>query len=183
MEELNFKAAFKYPFNKASRMFNVLWVLLPIIGWFALGGYGIVIVKNFIKGNFKELPEFEFGSNLSLGFFMFIKAIPLIIATMVINYAVGLFPFIGSLGSLFLYFFIIPMLVINFFNKETIMSCFEFKVIRPVFENFVEYVIVMLKSLALGLIFLLMYIILVGIPANAFTKNIFLADFYGRYVK
>ena len=39
------------------------------------------------------------------------------------------------------------------------------------------------KSIGLGLIFFLMMIILVGIPAGSFTKNIFLADFYGRRVK
>jgi hypothetical protein len=39
----------------------------------------------------------------------------------------------------------------------------------------------MLKSLALQLIFLVMIIVLVGIPAGAFTKNIFIADFYRRH--
>jgi hypothetical protein len=40
-----------------------------------------------------------------------------------------------------------------------------------------------LKSILLSLIFLVMIIILVGIPAGTFTKNIFLADFYRRRVK
>ena len=51
--ELSFGDAFKYPFNKWTRMFNILWFLLPIFGWLALGGYGIRIMQEFVKGNYK----------------------------------------------------------------------------------------------------------------------------------
>ncbi len=84
-EELDFKTAFGYPFRRATGLLNILWVLLPIIGWFALGGCGIRIVKHFIKGDFNELPLFNFSEDLSLGFFMFIKAIPFAIVYMAVN--------------------------------------------------------------------------------------------------
>lgn len=180
---LDFKSAFKYPFNRSAGMLNILWVLLPIIGWFAFMGYTIRIVKNFIKGDFKETPLFKFEESFKLGFFMFLKMIPLIIVIVIVNIVVGLVPVAGFIANLFINLFIIPILVINFFNKETIESCFELGKIQYVFENTVEYLIAILKSIALAVIFIIMSIILIGIPAHAFTKNIFLADFYRRYVK
>jgi hypothetical protein len=182
-ESLKFKSAFKYPFNKAVRMFNILWMFVPFIGWFALFGYGIEIIKHFIKGDFKELPKMEFGKHLKLGFFMFLKFIPFIIVITIVNIVLIFIPIIGPLASWFVSLFVAPILVINFFNKETIESYFEFEIIRAVFDDFEEYIIALLKSLALAVIFFLMMIILVGIPAKSFTQNIFIADFYRRFVK
>ena len=79
--------------------------------------------------------------------------------------------------------FVLPMLTINFFNKETVASLFEFKILKAVFNNFGDYLITILKSIVLGLIFFAMWIVLVGFPAGTFTKNIFLADFYRRRIK
>jgi hypothetical protein len=79
--------------------------------------------------------------------------------------------------------FVVPILFINFFNKETIQSLFEFKILKVVYNNIGNYILVILKSIALALIFLIMIIVLVGIPAGSFTKNIFLADFYRRKIK
>jgi hypothetical protein len=74
------------------------------------------------------------------------------------------------------------MLFINFSNKETIESFFEFKILKQVFDNLGEYIIAMLKNILLGIVFLIMWVILVGIPAGSFTQNMFLADFYRRKV-
>jgi hypothetical protein len=182
MKELSFKDAFMYPFNRAMGMLNILWMLLPIIGWFALSGYAIRIIQRFAKGDFKELPKFKFGDNLKLGFFMFFKMLPFMIVFMVFQITVGLIPFIGFITSLIVSIFIVPMLFINFFVKETVAASFEFKILKAVGEDLEEYVIAMLKSIGLQLIFLVMMVILVGIPAGTFTKNIFLADFYRKYI-
>jgi hypothetical protein len=168
---------------------ELLFILIPIgiiafiISSFLLFGYGIIIIKHFIKGDFSELPELEFGKHLKLGFFMFLKFIPFIIIMSIINILLVFIPLIGVLASWFVSLFVAPILVINFFNKETIESYFEFEIIRCVFEDFEEYIIALLKSLALAVIFFLMMIILVGIPARSFTQNIFIADFYRRFVK
>jgi hypothetical protein len=184
MTTLKFKTAFSYPFNRAKGMWNILWILLPIIGWFALGGYGIRIIKEFTKGKFKKLPTFKFGSDLSLGFFMFLKALPFMIVYFVLIELLGVaFPWFGDLAELFLGLFIIPILTINFYKKETVKSYFEFKTLKPVFDHFWEYIVVLLKTLLLAIIFLAMCIILIGFPALAFTDNMFLADFYRRRVK
>ena len=164
-------------------MLNILWLFVPVIGWLALFGYTITIVKHFIKGDFRKLPKMKFGEHLGLGFFMFLKSIPFMVVYGFLNFILTRSPTAGFFANLFIAIFFVPILTVNFFNKETVASYFEFRKLGAVFNNLWEYIIVMLKSLALGLIFLLMFLILVGIPANSFTKNIFIADFYRRRVK
>ncbi len=186
MKTLDFNTAFKYPFNRAVGMWNILWVLFPIIGWFALGGYGVRIVQEFSKGHFKQLPTMKFSDDLGLGFMMFLKAIPFVVAYLVVFTILGkiLEPewLMGLITTLF-GIFVLPILAMNFMNKETVESFFEFRILESVFSNLGDYIIAMLKSILLGIIFLLMWIVLVGLPAGSFTKNIFLADFYRRRVK
>ena len=184
MNKLNFKTAFKYPFNRAKGMLNILWVLLPIIGWFALVGYTIRIVKEFSKGKFKKLPVLKFNSDFTLGFFMFIKALPFIISyAALMGILMIVSPWVRGLTQFFVGLFVVPILVINFMNKQTVGSFFEFRIISSVFDNLGDYIVTMLKSILLQIVFALMIIILVGLPAGMFTKNIFLADFYRRRVK
>ncbi len=181
MATLDFKTAFHYPFNRAKGMWNILWLLLPIIGWFALGGYSVRIVQEFIKGKFKQLPTFNFSSDLKLGFFMFIKALPFLIVYGVILSIFGAIdPWFRSIIEVLLGLFIIPILSVNFLNKQTVGSYFEFKILNSVFNNLGDYVVAMLKTILLGIIFLIMWIVLVGIPAGVFTQDIFMADFYRR---
>jgi len=178
--KLDFKTAFHYPFNKAKRMWNILWLLVPIIGWFALWGYGVRIIQGFIKGKFKELPIFHFKKDLKLGFIMFLKAIPFIIAYIIV------LAILEALNLRWIRFpieiLIIPILTINFISKMTIGSFFEVKILGPVFTHFGDYIVAVLKSILLCIVFAFMCIILVGIPALVFTENMFLADFYRRRV-
>ena len=184
MKTLDFKTAFKYPFNRAKRMWNILWILLPIVGWLALGGYGVRIIKEFSKGKFKKLPAFKFKNDLELGFFMFLKSIPFMIVYIIITAMIDKTdPLVAGLADSFIGLFVVPILAINFMNKETVNSFFEFKILKSVFDNFGDYVVATLKSILLNIIFVIMIVILVGIPAGTFTKNIFLADFYRRKVK
>jgi hypothetical protein len=191
MGKLDFKTAFKYPFNRAKGMWNILWIFLPIIGWFTLGGYGVRIVQEFSKGKFKQLPILKFGSDLKLGFFMFLKALPFVLAYILfliiidmVSYTINPWLYlIRIFTEIIVSIFIIPILAINFMNKETVSSYFEFRIVKYVFTNLGDYIVAILKSISLGIIFLIMWIILVGLPAGAFTQNIFLADFYRRRVK
>lgn len=191
-KRLMFNDAFRYPFNRAKGMLNILWILLPIIGWFALGGYTIRIVQEQTKLKFKELPKFKFKKDLKLGASMFLKAIPFVFFMMMAFFILFMpLTFLNSSASSVIEFFIrafleliiMPILVINFLNKMTVASFFEFKILKHVFGNFNEYAIAMGKTILLGIIFFFMSIILVGIPANAFTQNIFMAEFYKRRVR
>ncbi|MDD3498037.1 MAG: DUF4013 domain-containing protein [Candidatus Moranbacteria bacterium] len=183
MESLKFETAFKYPFNRAKGMWNILWIFVPIVGWFALGGYSVRIVKEFVGGKFDKLPSFSFSNDLSLGFMMLIKAVPFMVVYGVFDAVVGKAGDITmTLANILVGVFVIPILSINFFNKETVASFFEFKIVGDVFNNIGDYLMAVLKSILLSLVFLVLSLVLVGIPAGAFTKNIFLADFYRRRV-
>jgi len=184
MTTLDFETAFKYPFNRPKGMLNVLWLLLPIFGWFALVGYKIRIIKEFSSGKFKQLPIVKFGDDFVLGLFMFLKAIPfMLVFGMFLGVIYSISPVLKNFVEISFGLLVIPMLSINFMNKQTVASFFEFEVIAPVFNNVGDYLIAVLKEIAMAIAFLLMWIILVGVPAGLFTKNIFLADFYKRNVK
>ena len=181
--KLDFIDAFKYPFNRAKGMFNILWLFLPIFGWFALGGYGVRIVQEFVKGQFKQLPEMNFSSDMKFGFFMFLKAIPFLFVYTLVDSILGTIPFVGFVVVMLLGIFVVPILSINFMKKETVESFFEFDIVKVVFDNLGDYAVAVLKGLGLFLVFLPMVIVLVGIPGIIFTQNMFLADFYRRNVK
>jgi hypothetical protein len=118
---LKFSDAFKYPFNKASRMWNILWMFLPIFGWLALGGYSIRIIQEFSKGKFKNLPAMTFGPDMKLGFFMFLKALPFMLAYMIFTSILELIsPGFSSVFVLLFGLLVLPVLSIHFMNKMTI---------------------------------------------------------------
>ena len=184
MESLEFGKAFKYPFNRLKGMLNALWILLPIFGWFALLGYTVRIVNEFLEGKFEQLPTMQFGSDMKLGFVMFLKAIPFAIVYMVVIGVVGivsqdLLQIVNFLFSCF----IIPLLGVNFIKKQTVEAYFEFGVLKAMKENLGDYIVMILKTYALTIIFGLLTIVLIGFPALMFTGSIFVADFYRRYVK
>jgi hypothetical protein len=185
MNTLKFTKAFKYPFNRPVGLLNILWFLVPIVGWLALFGYQVRIIKEFCDQKFEELPLFSFKEDMKLGFKMMIKMIPFMLCYVLMSFVLALIisPNISSSLNMIISLFAVPVLAINFTYKQTVQSFFEFSVLKSVVENPLDYVLALLKSIVLAIVFFVMMIILVGIPANAFTKNIFLADFYGRKVK
>jgi hypothetical protein len=181
MDTITFKTAFNYPFNRMKAMWNIFLIFLPIIGWFTLLGYLVKITKEFAKGKFKKAPKLEFGKDLKTGFFVFIKAIPLIIVCWILS-AISVYSVILLILYYLIAIFVLPILFINLFVKETVASSFELSLVKVVFDNLGDYIIAFLKSILLSLIFLVMCIILIGFPAGAYTKNIFFGDFYFRRV-
>ena len=180
--KIGFGQAFTYPFRKFSRIFNILWLFVPIVGPFAVYGYVVWVTQKFIRGEYRQLPKFHFGKNLKLGFFMFLKVIPFSVAFAIILMLLGYLGTIGTIITVILSFFVYPMLIINFIQYETVAAPFNIKAIKPVFTHIGDYLISILKTIALYLIFLVMCFILIGIPALYFTPGIFLADFYRRRV-
>lgn len=73
--------------------------------------------------------------------------------------------------------------MVNFFRKQTLESFFEFQLLDIVRNNLGDYVMAVLKQYALVIIFAILSIVLVGIPAMFFTNSIFIANFYGRLVE
>jgi hypothetical protein len=181
---LDFSTAFHYPFNRWKGLLNILWIFLPIFGWFALFGYGVRIIQEFTAGKFKKLPTMSFGDDMKLGFFMFLKAIPFILLiTIVLGALYVVSPALESVIEIILSILVFPMLGIHFANKQTVGALFEFRIVNEVFSNLGDYLFAFLKEIGLAIVFLIMSIILIGIPASMFTQNIFFADFYRRRIK
>ena len=184
MESLEFKKAFKYPFNRLKGLLNVLWIFVPIFGWFALFGYVVRIVNEFVEGKFEELPKMQFMENMKLGFMMFLKSIPFMIVYMIIIIGVdAVNTNLSAVINMIISWFVMPLLSINFMKKKTIGSYFEFSVLSAIKDYFADYIVMLLKTFAITIVFAIMMIVLVGIPAIMFTSTIFYADFYRRYVK
>ncbi len=175
----SFKSGFSYPWGKPSRLWNILWVLLPIFGWFALGGYSKKIVKSLVSGNTEQLPAFgSFWQNFKEGIFILVFMIPTIVALMVMN----MVPLIGELVTVLSVIFLLPWLMINFFMKETFESLWDInRAYKVVTVHVVEYLFALLKSIVFGAVYFVLCFVLVGIPCLAFGKNFFLADFYRRH--
>ncbi len=188
MATLDFADAFRYPFRRWQGLFNILWMLVPIYGWFLLIGYRVRIVGEFLQGKYVKLPRIAHGDDFVLGWKMFWKAIPGILVIVAAAFLFGAFEGRRGGGPLLFVFvilalLIVPILAMNFMRKRTVASCFEFDLVRVVIKNFLDYFVAFLKDLALALIFFVMMFILVGIPASVFTKNMFLAEFYRGHVK
>lgn len=174
-----FGQGLKYPWIRGKRLWNILWVLVPIFGWLVLFGYCVNIIKAIVNGKKDGLPELKgIWDNFVLGFMMLIKLIPLIIVIILIE----LIPFIGWLIMLFLGVVFIPYLIINLFVKDDIVASFDVtKTWNVVMGNFKEYIIAWLKTLGYCIIYVLLSFILVGIPALVFGRMFYLAEFYSNH--
>ncbi|MHC1757572.1 MAG: DUF4013 domain-containing protein [Methanosarcina sp.] len=166
------------------RLLYILLLFIPIVGWLALFGYAVRLVNEFIEGRYEGLIKLDFMEDLKLGFMVFLKALPFYIGYMIIlSAAMYINETLGSIINLVLGFFVIPMLAVNFFRKQTVESFFEFDVLNVVRDNLGEYIITILKQYALVIVFAVLSIVLVGIPAMFFTNSIFVANMYGRLVE
>lgn len=175
----SFSNGLKYPWGNAKRLWNILWILIPIIGWLALFGYMQSIVRAIVAGNKSYLPEFiSFGDNLKRGLMLFLKIIPLMLAYVL----VASIPYIGQLAGLVAEVFFLPYLVINLFVTDKFEESFNIKkTCNAVCNNLGDYLIAYLKTLGFGIIYLFLSIVLIGIPCLTFGKLFFLTEFYANH--
>jgi len=169
----------KYPWGQPVRLLNILWVLLPIFGWFALIGYGKKIILSLVKGHRTELPPFgSFSKNLSEGFMIFIYMIPTMIVLMIIQ----MIPLVGYILGLLVNWFILPWLTINLMVKGEFSALWELEqAFNVVVNNAKAYVIAFVKTLVYSVVYFVLSFVLVGIPCNAFGGMYFLTEFYSDY--
>ena len=170
----------KYPWNKARRLWNILWFLIPIFGWFALGGYIKKIVKELATGQRNELPAFgSFWNNFVQGVKVFVFLIPIYIVIMLIS----MIPFgIGTILYYLITIFIMPWLIMNFFVNETFNSIWELKkAFNIVFGNAIAYLIAFVKQIIYQIVYGILMVVLVGIPCYSFGNMYFLTEFYRKY--
>ena len=173
------KQGLQYPWAKPSRLWNILWMLLPIFGWFALGGYGKKIARSLVHGNTKELPEFgPFWNNFKEGLFIFVFLIP----TWIVLFAFLAVPYVGRFVYHFAALFLLQWLVLNFYTYETFDSLWNVKkAFKTVTNNFVEYLFAFLKTIVFFAVYLVLCLVLVGIPCLMFGGRYFIAEFYRKH--
>jgi hypothetical protein len=122
--------------------------------------------------------------DLKLGIIIFVKSLPFyIVYTIVLSVVNYVSPTLRILVSLLLGFFIIPILTVNFYRKQTINSYFEFDILNIVKDHLGDYIMVISKQYALPFLFLILSIVLIGIPGLLFTSSIFIANFYGNLIE
>lgn len=174
----DFPDGLKYPWNRMGRLWNILWALIPIVGWLALIGYIRKIVRSIVGGDMEGLPEFgSFGDNLKVGFWVFVKLIPLYIVVAVI----GMIPFVGWLANLFLQIFFVPYLVIHFLVTDEFKATFDYKAVMDyVFQNVGDYLIAFVKTLGYAIVYGVLSIVLIGIPCLYFGGYYFMAEYYAK---
>jgi hypothetical protein len=184
VETLTFSKAFKYPFKTTRRLLYAFLLLIPIFGWLVLIGYIIRLINEFIEGRYEGLIKLDIMEDLKLGIIIFVKSLPFyIVYAIVLSVVNYVSPTLKIPVSLLLKFFIIPILSVNFYRKQTIRSYFEFDVLNVIKDNLGDYIMIILKQYALIILFSILSIVLIGIPALLFTSSIFFANFYGNLIE
>lgn len=175
----SFSDGLRYPWGTPKRLLNILWLLIPFIGGFALIGYSQSIIRATVAGNKTSLPEFiGFKDNLKKGFRLFVKALPLLIAYSLVYSLPG----IGSIAGWIACMFFLPYLTINLIITDKFEESFNIKkAYNVVFHNIEEYIMAFLKTLGFIIIYSFLSIILIGIPCLAFGHVFFLAEFYSNH--
>jgi len=176
---ISFEEGLRYPWKNKKRLWNILWILIPIVGLFAIIGYAQRIVQAMAKGDFRGLPAFnKFWENCGNGFMVFIRLIPLMIVVMLMNFI----PLVGNVAYLFVAIFMLPYMIINFLVKDKFSALWEVeKTINVVFKNVTAYLIAFAKQIVFVIVYGIASIILIGIPCYVFGNAIFLADFYRNH--
>lgn len=186
------KSALKYPFAKFGRLFYWLWVFLPIIGWLAIAGYSLRIIKEILKGKHTEVPKFgPFWGNCRLGLYAFVLGIAIGIVTMLSSFLQ--LP-MGLAGAVIYYAVAIyislisPIMMIQLAETENLAKAFD--VVRAhkiVFKNFRKYIVVVLQQLVVAVVFLLASIpiitLVITIPAMSYSKQYLYTRFYADLKK
>jgi hypothetical protein len=184
IETISLSDAFKYPFKAPKKLLYALLLLIPILGWLVLFGYIVRLINEFVDGRYEEPIDLDLIEDLKLGTITFLKALPFYIAySIVIFAATYISATLGSLVNLLFAIFVIPVLAVNFFRKQTIESFFEFDILNVVKDNLGDYVVAVLKQYVITIAFAILSIILIGIPAMIFTNSILIANFYRNYIE
>ena len=180
---LSFGDGMRYPWGKPKLLWNALWVIIPILGWFALMGYFRDIVRSIASGNRSSLPEFgKLGENFVNGFIVFVKLLPLYLVYNLLSFVLAFIPVIGALAVLFVAIFIMPYLVLHFLVTDKFEDTFAVKKAwDAVLGDFVEYLLAYVRTIGYGFVYLLLSFVLVGIPCLMFGNTIYLVDWYAKH--
>ena len=176
--------ALKYPFANFKRVFNYWWLLVPIWGWFVVPGYFIRVINELVKGNTKELPAIRpFAGLFRTGFFVMVTG--LIIG--IVAWLFMLIPLVGWIAYAYLVL-IAPLMIFQFAEQGKIRDGLNVvRASKTVFASFGRYLVAYVKTIVVGIIFLvasiLIITLIVTLPAMNFSQYYFFAEYYKQYGK
>ena len=203
--------AIKFPFKNFNRVFNIFWVLIPIIGGFLFGGYAIRVINGLYRGE-KELVEFgDFVENLKHGFVLTIAMLVPMAVYLVLLLIFGVAIYFSLSVTLLMVIFIVieviifllmsfslPILMFQYAEEGDFVEGMNvFKALKFVFSNFGGFIVTGLKGVVVGLIWVIPYFIamalmfvIIGFPLLYLVSGIFgfswyylVADFYRKNKK
>ena len=177
---LNFSEIFGYAFRNKNYWVYLLWILVPIFGWFILSGYGVRVIQTFLEKNFVSPPKIMPKSDMKKGFLMFVKFLPINLAFAGVSVLSEMVKIFYVLYALFL--FLIPLLYVNYAKKETFASTYEFGIFEKNFSNFKDYLFAFFRYALLALVSIPLCFILIGIPILFYSSYISFAQFYTKFV-
>jgi len=178
---VSFGDAFKYPFTNWKKLFYILWILVPIAGFFAYTGYVLKIYESAATKKKKELPEWgSFWENMKKGFIIFVIGIIFGIICFIVN----MIPLIGIFIS-WLISAIKPLFFTNYAVKKEFEAAFDIKLVFGlVKKDIIGFFITWLKSVALTIIWLVITVItlfigsVVTLPAMAYSVAFLWGSYY-----
>jgi hypothetical protein len=87
-----FFEALQYPFNSqgwiGKAAIGVVLMIIPIFGWFTLGGYVLRLTREILNGNM-ELPDYDYGADFGRGLSLFVAALIYQIPAFIIGFVLG----------------------------------------------------------------------------------------------
>lgn len=176
---MNFVLSFSFIFQDKGWLKKLLLpglcLLIPVVGWLVVLGWALKVTKNIVDGMEQPLPELEFGSDLSRGFFgfliSFIYSLPVSILSSLGSWIGNWFYFdneiasvliafvTGSIGLLafivgFLTFFLTLTAIATYAVNDDFSAAFRFtEVFSLLKKNIGDWLLVAVGMLlALGLI-------------------------------
>ena len=178
--------AISFAFQRFGRLFYWLWMLLPIVGWFAFYGYTVTLIRELASGKAKEAPLFgSFGENFKTGFFYFVFSVIFTALLMLFTLIPGIGVLLYILGVL-----IFPILLIQFSlarnYADMLGNGFDVpRAVRLIAGNLGAYIILLLKMILIGIIAVLaslpLITILITYPAYMYATQFLLVDFFRKY--
>ena len=196
---MNFKKAFTYIFED-QRWFEKLIVpllvtLIPVVGGMATVGYIMRVTRNVAANQAAPLPQFEFGTDLRLGFKMFVAGfvymLPIMLVYLIIilplmlagdgerSWILGIFGGIAGLLILaygLLLAVMMPVITAKVAVQQEIKAAFQFKdIFRRLKNNFTAWLIAIGGAMLCGAV-------IAPLGGIVFVIGAFITGFYSQLI-
>jgi len=204
---MNFKKAFTYIFED-QRWFEKLIVpllvtLIPVVGGMATVGYIMRVTRNVAANQAAPLPQFEFGTDLRLGFKMFVAGFVYMLPVMLICLIImlplsligdsdamtGIVALVGIFGILLILAYglllavMMPVITAKVAVQEEIKAAFQFKdVFRRLKNNFTAWLIAIGGAMLCGAVIAPLggIVFAIGVIITTFYAQLTIAHLNGQ---